>query len=91
MDKNIGEWSESINAFWFGANDCEWIAWKGSHQILVYPCGEHPKPPKQILQHDKRIESVEEFTEAMNKGILYSVDYKEVKAYWQDDKEELQS
>lgn len=80
----VGEWSDSINAFWFSANGCEWIAWKGSHQIFVYPGIAYPSPPTQVLQHTKRIDSVEEFNEAMNTGILYETSYEPVKAYWQD-------
>jgi hypothetical protein len=79
----IGEWSESIKAFWFGANNCEWIAWNGSNQIFVYPSQDYPKLPKQVIQHDKRIESIEEFTNAMNNGRLHDCVYKEVPAYWQ--------
>jgi hypothetical protein len=80
----LGEWSDSISAFWFGANDCEWIAWKGAHQIFVYPCGEHPKPPSQVIQHTERIETLEDFTEAMETGVLYEATYKEGKAHWQE-------
>ncbi|WP_245595193.1 hypothetical protein [Fictibacillus gelatini] len=74
--KTIGEWSEEIRAFWFGANNCEWIAWKGSHQIFVFPCDEYPNPPSKIIQHNKRIESIEDFTEAMQNGKTYIVEYK---------------
>ena len=71
----LGEWSESIQAFWFGANDCEWIAWKGSHQIFVYPCHSHPSPPTQVIQHTKRIETLEDFTEAIETGKLLDASY----------------
>lgn len=83
-NETIGEWSESISAFWFGANNCEWIACKGSHQITVHPCDKYPNPPTAILQHDKRIETVEDFTNAMNNGKYYEVEYKEGAAYWQE-------
>lgn len=85
MDKKIllGEWSGNINAFWFGANDCEWIAWKGSHQIFVYHCGNHPNPPKQVIQHSKRIETLEDFNDAMETGVLFKSKYKKITAYWQ--------
>jgi hypothetical protein len=80
----IGEWSESINAFWFGANDCEWIAWKGSNQIFVYPSIDYPSPPSGVVQHTKRIETIEDFTEAMETGKLFKVSYEEKEAYWQE-------
>lgn len=86
MDKDelLGEWSEEINAFWHGANNCEWIAWKGSHQIFIYPCDNYPNPPSEILQHTKRIETLEDFTEAMYNGTFFKAEYKDGKAYWQD-------
>lgn len=83
-DKDIlGEWSDNIKAFWFGANDCEWVAWKGSHQVFVYPCDKYPQPPFQVIQHTKRIETLRDFTEAINTGIVYEPSYPRVKAYWQ--------
>ncbi|MFS0643782.1 hypothetical protein [Siminovitchia sp. 179-K 8D1 HS] len=82
--KLLGEWSDTINAFWFGANNCEWIAWKGSHQVFVYPCDEHPNPPSQIIQHSNRIESLEDFTEAIYNGNLYEPEYKQVKKHWEN-------
>lgn len=81
----LGEWSDNINAFWFGANGCEWIAWKGSHQIFEYPCDFYPNPPSRIIQHDKMIETLEDFTEAMYKGKVYEPRYEQVKAYWQEE------
>lgn len=77
MQRLMGEWDKDINAFWFGANNCEWVAWKGSHQILVYPCDEHPKPPSSIIQHTARIETLEDFTEAMINGVEYKAIYQE--------------
>jgi hypothetical protein len=81
MDKKetIGKWSDSLNAFWFGANDCEWVAWKGSYQIFVYPCNEHPNPPASVIQHTNRIETIEDFTEAMENGRTFQADYMEKK------------
>ena len=84
MKNTLGKWSTSIQAFWFGANDCEWIAWKGSNQIFVYPCGEYPNPPSQVIQFTRRIETIEDFTEAMETGTLYEAFYKKGVAYWQD-------
>lgn len=83
-DTTVGEWSHAIDAFWFSANGCEWIAWKGSHQIFVYPGATYPAPPTQTLQHSKRIETLEDFNEAMNTGTLYEATYEPIKAYWQD-------
>ena len=80
----LGEWSETIKAFWFGANGCEWVAWKGSHQVFVYPCDKHPQPPHRIIQHDKRIETLEDFTDAIGYGVVYEPTYTEVKEYWQE-------
>ena len=79
----IGEWSEKIQAFWFGANGCEWVAWKGSNQIFVYPGEKHPAPPQQIIHFPERLENVEDFTEAMYKGTVFNVQYEAVTAYWQ--------
>lgn len=71
----LGEWDKGINAFWFGANGCEWVAWKGSHQIFVHPCDRYPHPPVGVIQHTKRIENLEDFTEAMNEGNYYKAKY----------------
>lgn len=70
-----GEWDYQDRYFWCGGNDTEYIAWKGSHQIFVYPCGDYPNPPSEIIQHTCRIESVEEFDRAMDNGIRYKVEY----------------
>lgn len=75
MKKTLGEFSESINAFWFGANDIEFIAWKGSHQVFVYPCMDYPNPPFAILQHTKRIDTLEEFTKAIETGEYLEASY----------------
>lgn len=53
------EWSKSINAFWCGGMDEEFIAWKGSHQIFIFPCSDYPNPPTEIIQHTERIETLE--------------------------------
>ncbi len=79
----LGEWDSKLNCFWFGANNCEWIAWKGSNQVFVYPCDEYPNPPSQIIQYTKMIESLDDFTEAIQSGVVYETSYKEVKVDWQ--------
>ena len=76
MDKNIkGEWSEKIYAFWFGANGCEYIAWKGAFQIMVYPTHEHPNPPSKVLISNERIETLEQFSNVLNNGVEMDVSY----------------
>lgn len=79
----LGEWSDSIQAFWFGANCCEWVAWKGSNQVFVYPCDNYSDLPKYVIQHKERIETLEEFTKAIYSGKVYEPEYKEVEVYWQ--------
>lgn len=74
----MAEWSKQLNAFWFGANNSEYIAWKGSHQIFEYPCDEYPQPPSRVIQHTKRIETLEEFEKALDNGAWLSVSYTEV-------------
>jgi hypothetical protein len=67
-----GKWSNSIQAFWCGGMDAEYIAWKGSHQIFIYPCKEeYPNSPSHVIQHKNRIETEEDFDEAMKTGIRY--------------------
>lgn len=73
----VGNWSEKLNAFWMGANNCEFIAWKGSHQIFVYLCDEYPSPPSMIYQHTKRIETLEDFNDALDNQKIFDVTYKE--------------
>lgn len=77
-DYTLGEWSDILKAFWFGTNGCEFVAWYGSHQVFVYPCDEYPNQPSQIIQHDTRIESLAEFTKALNNGKVFVPEYKSV-------------
>jgi hypothetical protein len=72
------KWSETLSAFWYGANGCEYVAFKGSHQILEFPTWEYPKPPTRIIQHTERIETAEEFDRALNSGKWFVVSYEEV-------------
>jgi hypothetical protein len=72
-----GHWSETLMAFWFGANGCEYIAFKGSHQILEFPCYKYPNPPTRIIQHTERIETLEDFNNALDKGKWFSAVYTE--------------
>jgi hypothetical protein len=78
----LGEWDNKLNCFWFGANHCEFIAWKGSHQVFIYPCDEYPQAPSQIIQHSDRIETLDDFSAAIQKGIVYDSTYKEAKPDW---------
>jgi len=80
----LGEWDNNMNAFRFGANNCEWIAWKGSHQVFVYPCEKCPQLPSQVIQHTNRIETLEDFSEAIYTGAVYEPTYQKVKVYWQE-------
>lgn len=69
------EWSDKIQAFWRGGEGVEYIAWKGSHQVFVFPCGEYPKPPSSIIDHSDRIETLEDFEAAMTTGVHYDATY----------------
>lgn len=73
-----GEWSKSLNAWWSGLNGIEHIAWKGSHQIFVYPPDDYPNPPMEIWQYHKRIETLEDFTDALENSIKLKVDYNKI-------------
>lgn len=75
---NYGEWAKGIQAFWCGGNNTEYIAWKGSHQIYVFPCREYPQMPSEVIQHTNRIETVEDFNVAMENGIRYQATYLDV-------------
>lgn len=71
----MSEWDKGLNAFWAGGNGCEYIAWKGSHQIFVYPTWEHPAPPSEVIQHTKRIETLTDFDDALDNGRHMKVEY----------------
>lgn len=71
----IGKWSNELQVFWYGANCEEYIAWKGSHQIFVFPCDEYPNPPSEVIQYHKRIETLDDFNEALQGGLIYKVTY----------------
>lgn len=68
-----GEWSDTLQAFWYGANNCEYIAYKGSHHIFVYPCDNYPNPPTEIWQHTERIETLRQFSEALHQGKQFNI------------------
>lgn len=68
-------WDNNIHAFWSGVNGNEYIAWKGSHQIFVFPCGTYPKPPSEIIQYHKRIETINDFEDAMSAGEEFACSY----------------
>lgn len=70
------EWSETLNAFWYGANGCEYIAYRGSHHVFVYPCHKHPEPPSEVWQFTRRIETLEDFNEALNNHVVYVANYR---------------
>jgi hypothetical protein len=71
----MSEWDKDLNAFWMGGNGCEYIAWKGSHQVFVYPTWEHPAPPSEVIQHTKRIETLADFNEALDLGRHIKAEY----------------
>jgi hypothetical protein len=75
---SLGKWSDNIKAFWAGANGEEYIAHKGSNQIFVYPCGDYPNMPSKVIQHTKRMETVEDFEDGLENGIRYEVTYKRI-------------
>lgn len=74
----LGEWSESLKVFWFGGMDMEYIAWKGSHEILVYDCSKYPCPPNYVIKFNRRIRTLEDFNDALTNGLRMEVYYKEV-------------
>ncbi len=73
----MAEWSETLNAFWYGANGCEYIAFKGSHHIFEFPCDKFPGPPTRVIQYTNRIETLEDFENALDNGKWYQASYKE--------------
>lgn len=78
------EWNEDISAFWYGGIELsigqpvELIAWKGSNQIFIYPCDDHPHPPSGVLQYHRRIETLDDFEDAMKNGKRLTAKYEEV-------------
>jgi hypothetical protein len=71
----VGEWSDDLSAFWFGANGCEFVSWKGSHDIYVYPVDDYPNPPAYVIHGIKQIETLEDFNYTLNNGIEYECNY----------------
>lgn len=63
-----GEWHERINAFYFAANGREYVACKGSHQVMVYDGATYPAPPSMVLQHTDRVETLDDFSLALRFG-----------------------
>lgn len=69
------EWSDKLNAFWRGANGCEYIAYRGSHHIFVYDCDTYPSPPIAVWQFTRVIDSLEDFEEALENSVKYKAVY----------------
>jgi len=74
----LGKWSDRFNVFWFGGMGDEYIAWKGSHQVYVFPTDEYPSPPSYIIQHTKRIETLVDFDDALTYGTRMEASYSAV-------------
>ena len=72
----MSHWDDTIKVFWRG-DWREFIAWKGSHQVFVYPTDEHPAPPSYIIQHSKRIETLDDFNDVLETGQWMKVSYTE--------------
>ncbi|MBM7598225.1 hypothetical protein JOC34_000582 [Virgibacillus halotolerans] len=68
-------WDEKLQIYWAGYNGCEYIAYKGSHQIFEYPTWEYPSPPSRIIQHNERIESEDDFESALDSREWYTAHY----------------
>lgn len=56
----------------------EYIAWKGSVDVYVYSCDSYPSPPEEIIYYGKRIETVEDFDDALAHGKRMKATYCEV-------------
>lgn len=70
----MSQWAENIQAFWHG-DWREYIAWKVSHQILVYPTDEYPNPPSYVIQYNKRIVTLEDFDNVLINGKWFKANY----------------
>ncbi|QQO40648.1 DNA binding protein [Bacillus phage 000TH008] len=69
------KYDASFNSFWLGANGNEYIAYKGSQHIFVYPSNEYPDPPSSVIMFDRRIETVDDFKEALKHGEVLAAHY----------------
>ena len=72
----IGEWSDTLHAFWYGANGCEFISFYGSQDIFVY--SQYPNPPIEVWHYNKRIESLEDFSDALHNSTKYITKYTKI-------------
>lgn len=70
-----GEWSDTLNAWFFDANNCEFVAYTGSHDIFVYSCDKYPAMAEKVIHGDRRIESLEDFDHVLNNGVTYNCAY----------------
>lgn len=61
--------------YYAGFNGMEFFGIKGTHQILVYDCEEFPKPPCEIIQYHKRIQTKYEFEDALYNGMYLATSY----------------
>lgn len=80
METKLGEWLESINAFWCGGNGMECVARKGALEVLVYDCDRHPCPPNYVvlLGQGRRIRTLDDFNEALTSGVRMKATYETV-------------
>ncbi|WFO97897.1 hypothetical protein [Bacillus subtilis] len=71
----IGEYNVDLNIFWFGANGCEYISYKNSRQVFVYPTHTHPAPPDRLIVYSRPIKTLHDFGEAIENGEVYKSRY----------------
>lgn len=67
----IGEWNDNKKCFWFNANGYEYIAYKSSNKVLVYESDNDLESPFQVIAHTEKIETLRDFTNAIQNGTVY--------------------
>lgn len=77
MDNNLllGEWDNERQIFWFGANNREYIGRKGDLQILITTANTPTPELTGVVQSDKLIHTLEDFSNALQYGTERTVQF----------------
>ena len=76
----IGDWDNNRKCFWSDSQGYEWVPQKGSHQIFAYNDEKQESMPFALIQSEKRIDNLEDFSNALRNGITHSINYQKLNA-----------
>lgn len=73
-----GEWVADLEAFYYNVHGHEYLASKGSNEIIVQAENPFAAAPAYVLQHTAPINTVDDFNEALLNGKRFAVVLREM-------------